>query len=71
MQILGNIRMYKFLAKNKFSAKIQKKRENQIRNTQMSGRLTALAIYSPGGWTSVFEIVFVGEYRNARTLGKV
>jgi len=28
---------------------------NQIRNTQISGRLTALAMYLPGGWIFVFE----------------
>ena len=27
---------------------------NQIRNTQISGRLTALAMYVPGGWIFVF-----------------
>ena len=26
---------------------------NQIRNTQISGRLTALAMYLPGGWIFV------------------
>lgn len=34
-------------------------RKNQIRNTQMSGRLTALAINLPGGWTFVFVVEFV------------
>ena len=28
---------------------------NQIRNTQISGRLTALAKYIPGGWIFVLE----------------
>ena len=40
------------LAKGYFAKRVKDKK-NQIRNTQISGRLTALAKYLPGGWTCV------------------
>jgi hypothetical protein len=51
----ANLEQQKASNKSETSATTSIKAKNQIRNTQMSGRLTALAMNLPGGWTFVFK----------------